>query len=167
MRLSTKTIEEVVSKVVGDDVIPLVNILKTNKDISEFKLARSLKIEINEVRNLLYKLYHSNLVLFNRKKDDKQGIYCYYWSFNPNRVKYLAKDLKRQQMEMLKDRLTKEDGAEFFMCIDKCIRLDFEQALGFEFKCPECGQLMHQTDNSSEIKKISNEIKQLEVELKN
>jgi len=167
MRLSTKTIEDVVSQVVGNEVLPLVNILKSSNDVSELALAKSLKLEVNAVRNLLYKLYHSNLALFNRKKDDKQGIYCYYWSFNPSRVKYLVVDLKKQHIEKLKDRLLRENSAEYFICADKCIRLDFEQAMSFEFKCPECSQLMNQTDNSTVIKNLSIEIKQLEVELKN
>jgi len=166
MRLSTRTIEEVVSEVVGSDVLPLISLLKGNKDVSELKLAKSLKLEINEVRNLLYKLYHSNLAYFSKKKDDRQGIYCYYWSFNPSRVKYLVRDIKKQHIEKLRDRLTRENGSEFFVCANKCIRLEFEQALNYEFKCPECSDLMQQTDNSGEIKKISHEIKQLEVELK-
>ena len=45
-------------------------------------------------------------------------------------------------------------------------RLDFEQATEFEFKCPECGQLLNQEENEKKIKELEKEIKELESELK-
>ena len=89
MKIHRKLIEEVASRVAGEDVIPVVNALMNKRDVSEFKLATNTKMEINLVRNMLYRLYHANLVTFIRKKDKKRGWYIYYWSFNPKRVQYL------------------------------------------------------------------------------
>ena len=74
MRISNKIIEEVVSEVAGADVVSLVVALKNKKNISEFKLAEDLKREVNEVRNMLYRLYNFNLVSFIRKKDNSKYI---------------------------------------------------------------------------------------------
>ncbi|RMF06524.1 hypothetical protein D6764_02095 [Candidatus Woesearchaeota archaeon] len=166
MRLSKKQIEEVISEVAGEDVLPLVEALKNKKNVSEFKLAEMINAEVNETRNMLYRLYHANLVTFIRKKDKKRGWYIYYWTFNPKRVKYLMVDLKRQRLEKLKERLEREEAHHFFMCPNVCMRLDFEQALNFEFKCPECGTLMEEQDNRSTIENLRSEIKKLEGELK-
>ena len=64
MKLSNKIIEEVVSEVAGEDVVPLVKALKNRKNVSEFKLAENIKEEVNRTRNMLYRLYDANLVSF-------------------------------------------------------------------------------------------------------
>lgn len=164
--MSSKIIEEVASRVAGEDVIPLVQALKNKRDVSEFTLATETKTEINIVRNRLYRLYNANLVTSIKKKDKKKGWYIYYWTLNIPRFQYLAKDLIKQRITQLKERLAREKSSNFFICGNNCIRLNFEQATDFEFKCPECGELLHQDDNAGKIKEIEKEIKMLEKELK-
>lgn len=165
MKITKKVIENTVSEVVGADVIPIINFLKDKKNISEFQIAEALKIEVNRTRNMLYRLHGANLVSFIRKKDKEKGWYIYYWTFNQSRIKYLIKDLKKKKIEGLKERLEREKGGNFFVCENRCIRLDFEQAVGFDFKCPECGSLMNQQNNEEIIKNIKDEIKKTEKEL--
>ncbi|MBN2567152.1 hypothetical protein JXB02_03665 [Candidatus Woesearchaeota archaeon] len=166
MKISTAVLEGVIKDVAGEDVIPLVRSLKNKKNISEFKIAENINREINETRNMLYRLYHANLVSFTRRKDKKKGWYIYYWTFNAKRVKYLVTDLKRKKIDRLRERLEREQASHFFACNNRCIRLDFEQATDFEYKCPECGSLMHQEDNQAQIAEISSEIARLEKELR-
>ena len=161
-----KLIDDVVMQVVGEDVLPLVKILKNKKNVSEFKLASSIRREINMTRNMLYRLYDHNLVSFMRKKDKKKGWYIYYWTFNLKRVKYLTEDLKKKRLERLSERLEREQSTQFYSCPTPCIRLSFEQATDFEYKCPECGELLHQEDNSGKITEIKAEITQIQKELK-
>lgn len=155
-------IEDVVSNVVGEDVLPLVKALKNKVNVSEFKLASSIRREINLTRNMLYRLYDHNLVSFMRKKDKKKGWYIYYWTFNIKRIKYLAEDLKRKRLEKLQERLQREQTTQFFSCKNNCIRLSFDQATDFEYKCPECGELLNQEDNTAKIENIKTEIAELE-----
>lgn len=158
-------IDSVIAEVAGEDVIPLVKKLKNKKNVSEFKLADSLKQEINIVRNMLYRLYNSNLVSFTRKKDKKKGWYIYYWTFDTKRIKYLMQVLKEKRLEKLRERLEREQSEQFFLCPNLCIRLDFEQSMNFEFKCPECGTLIEVEDNSKKIQGIQEEISCLEKEM--
>lgn len=166
MKLSNKMIEYVISNVAGEDVVPLVQYLKNKKNISEFKLAESIGKEVNLTRNMLYRLYDYTLVSFIRRKDKKKGWYIYYWTFNLKKIKNLFIDLKKKRVEKLKDRLKRENENTFFSCENKCMRLDFERATTFEFKCPECGELMNNEDNTKGIKEIEKEIKEIEKELK-
>lgn len=166
MKITDKLIQEVVVDVAGADVVPLVTYLKNKKNISEFKIAEEITREINETRNMLYRLFDYNLVSFIRKKDKKKGWYIYYWTFNPKRVRYLLYDLKRKKIDHLKERLKRENSNDFFICQNTCVRLDFEQATNFEYKCPECGSLMNQENNSQKIKQIEEEIQKLEEGLK-
>src|SRR5210317_348407 len=114
MRLSNKLVEEVVSSVAGTDVLPLVQLLKNKKNVSEFKLAESLELEINVTRNMLYRLYHANLVSFIRRKDKKKGWYIYYWTFKIKQIKHLAVTIKKERLERLQDRLNREQESSFF-----------------------------------------------------
>lgn len=166
MKASTELINSIVGEVAGEDVIPLVKALKNKKNVSEFRLALQIKTEINLTRNMLYRLFDHNLVSFIRRKDKKKGWYIYYWTFNPKRVKGIAFGLKRKRLEKLKERLNRENSGQFYICQEKCIRLDFEQASNFEFKCPECGRLLNLDNNSEKIEQIQKEIKMLEKELK-
>lgn len=166
MKLSTKIIDDVISRVAGEDVIPLVRFLKNKKNVSEFKLAEKIKTEINVTRNMLYRLFEHNLVSFIRRKDKKKGWYIYYWTFNTKRIRYLLKDLKKKRLIRLKERLKRENSGQFYICEESCIRLDFEQATNFEFKCPECGRLLNLEDNEVKIAEIKKEIRQLEKEMK-
>ena len=158
-------IEEVVTQIAGEDVMPLVNALKNKKNVSEFKLAEKLEEEINITRNMLYRLYHANLVSFVRRKDKTKGWYIYYWTFKNKQVKFLIKELKKQRLEKLKERLERESEGQFYMCNSKCMRLSFEQAVDFNFKCPECGSLMEEHDNNKTKDNLTEEIKKLEKEL--
>ena len=101
-----------------------------------------------------------------RKKDKQKGWYIYYWTFNGKRIKELVKSLKDQRLEKLKERLEREKSSQFFACKNKCIRLDFDQSTDFEYKCPECGNLLLEEDNKTMIEKIEKEIKILEKEIK-
>ena len=159
MYLSKKVLEDTVEKTTGKDTIPLVNALKNKKDVSEFSLASSIKRDIYETRNMLYKLYNQNLVSSTRKKDKKKGWYVYYWTLNTNRMKFLAEKSKDLYMENLKQKLDMEKDGDFYACGNTCNRVDFERASDLQFKCSECGTLLYKTDNSKIIKELEKKIK--------
>ncbi len=162
MKVTNKVIEDVVSEVAGADTIPLILAIKDKKNISEFKIAEMLKEQINITRNMLYRLLDQNLVNFIRKKDRQKGWYIYYWTFNPKQVRFLTFKLQKQKLLKLRERLEREKSAQFFACPNGCIRLDFEQSMNFEFKCPECGSIIQHQENALEIQKIEHSITESE-----
>ena len=167
MAPENEVIAKVIENVAGEDVLPLIEVLKGKKNVSEFTIAEELKEEINTIRNKLYRLYDSNLVEFTRKKDKKKGWYIYYWTFVPSRIPHLMKEMKRKKLEKLKEKLKSEENVNFFECSNKCMRLSFDKAVDFEFKCPECGSLMNQEDNIKKIQYIQKEIEVLEKDISN
>ncbi len=166
MKVTSKVVEEIVSEVAGEDVLPLVKALRNKSNVSEFKLADQIKREINLTRNMLYRLYDNNLVSFIRKKDKKKGWYIYYWTFNQKRIKDLVSDIKKKRLERLMERLQREKTTQFYVCANKDVRLDFEQSHDFGFKCPECGLLLDMEDNSKKIKELENELAKVQKEVK-
>jgi transcription initiation factor TFIIE subunit alpha len=165
LKLSNAVIEEVVAKVAGADVVPLVHELKNKKNVSEFKLAEKMNLEVNQTRNMLYRLYQANMVSFLRRKDKKKGWYIYYWTFHPNSLKHLMSELRRKELSSLSDILKKEEEGNFYVCPNKCIRLSFDSVFDFGFKCPECGEIMITDNNSEKVDVMKKRIEKLEREI--
>lgn len=158
-------VEEFVSEIGGKDAVKILNLLKEQNNISEFTLAEDIKMSINQVRNLLYKLNAHNLVYSNRKKDREKGWYIYYWTFNFNHARDLLKHRKEQEVINLKEELRKQSEHKYFVCPNDGIRVELEDALEENYKCTECGSILKQEDSTKKINEIENKLHRLNTEL--
>jgi len=165
MKITKKFVEKTAAEACGEDVVPLVRFLYGKGKVSEFELVDSLKEDVQSLRNKLYLLQKVSLVDSSRKKDKKKGWYIYYWTFKPQNIIWLYKKIREEKIERLEARLAREKENQFYSCKNNCMRLNFDQAVNFNFKCPECGELMNLTDNTETIKKIEEEIKKLRKEI--
>lgn len=155
---------EVVRELVGEHAMPVITFLKGKSRISEFIIAEELDLEINETRNILYKLLEHNLVSFIRKKDKIKGWYICYWDFNEHMVPQLKSKIAQKKLEKLNERLDEEQSNQFFLCRNACSRMNFDKSMEFNFKCPECGTIMSEQDNGRTIEFLQQRIKELEDE---
>ena len=158
-------IEEFVLNIGGKDAVKLLSILKDNENVSEFDLAEELKLNINQVRNILYKLNSYNLVYSNRKKDREKGWYIYYWTFNFKHARDILKTNKEKKIQELDIELEKGKQHRFFVCPNGDMRMELEEALENDYKCTECGSILKQEDSTKKIGEISHKITTLQQEL--
>ncbi len=158
-------LEEFVFEVGSKDAVKLLLLLKSRENVSEFDLAEELKLSINQVRNLLYKLNLHNLVYSNRKKDREKGWYIYYWTFNFRHARDLLIARKQEQLQNLKDELEKEKQHRFFVCANDGLRFDLEEALDHNYKCTECGSILKKEDSITKINEIETKIHKLNHDL--
>lgn len=165
MRLTQKKIEEIMLSILGAEGLPLVRELSGKQNISEFELADRLKKDIKIVRKILYLLYNHNLVSFIRKKDRIKGWYIYYWTLLPESIKFNYIKRKRELLALLQQRLEEEGKELFFVCPTKCVRLNFDQSVDFEFHCPECGELMSQDNYAEKLETLRKKIAEIQEEL--
>lgn len=149
----------------GGDVAEVVRELSKKKNYSEFKLAEAIGREVNETRNLLYKLYNSSLASFIKKKDNKVGWYIHYWTFHDERVGVFLLNEKNGRLELLREFISKENKSSPFSCTNACVGVDFDKAFDLSFRCPECGELLNQENNSGKVKGWGEEIAVLEKEI--
>ncbi len=166
MRLTQKKIDEVVLRILGEDGLKLADLLKDAENVSEFDIAKKLKKDIKVVRKMLYLLYNHNLVSFTRKKDKQKGWYIYYWTLVTESLRFAYLKRRRELLVQLTEELNQEINKVFFQCPEKCVRLDFDDALEFEFRCPECGKLLEQDDSSIRIEELKSTIVEIEEELR-
>ena len=155
---------QTVAEVIGEEAVPIVQYLKGKKNISEFKIADSIKAEVNAVRKMLYAMQTSNLVTYYRKKDRQKGWYISYWTLKPESFDYLALATKQQKLQQFKERLHKEETNQglFYICPTLCVRLEFDKAAEISFKCPECGSTLQHQDNIKTIEQLRSRISELE-----
>lgn len=71
---------------------------------------------------------------------------------------------RREMLAELKSKLESGRKELFYICSKNCIKLNFDQALDFEFHCPECGELV-MPDEGKGLESIPQKIKELEEEL--
>ncbi|MBI2175919.1 hypothetical protein HYU40_01030 [Candidatus Woesearchaeota archaeon] len=150
---------------VGEDVAGIIRELSQKKGYSEFKLAEAVGKEVNETRNLLYKLYNYNLASFIKKKDNKVGWYIHYWTFHEDRVNAFLLGEKKSRLESLKELVSKESRGSLFSCANACVGVDFDRAFELSFRCPECGELLNQENNPDRVKDWLKEIGELEKDI--
>jgi len=161
-RITPALIKYVGTELVGEEALPIIFYLRGKKQISEFIIAEELDMEIHLVRNLLYRLLEYNIVSFIRKKDRIKGWYICYWDLNEHMIPYLAEKIRVSKIAKLKERLKREQKHDFYMCRNACVRMPFEKSMEFNFKCPECGELMHEQDNKRTMEFIQQQIRELE-----
>ncbi len=165
MRLTQKKVEEIMISILGEEGLSLVKELSGKQNVSEFELADRLKKDIKIVRKMLYLLYNHNLVSFTRKKDKLKGWYIYYWTLLPESIKFNYVKRKRELLARMQQRLEDEGKELFFICPSKCVRLNFDQSMDFEFHCPECGELISQDDSSERLETLRKRIGEIQEEL--
>src|SRR3989344_15270 len=161
MKLSNKAIEILVTEIAGKDTLALVVLIKNKQHVSEFKIADKLKISVNQVRNMLYKLIDYNMVSFIRKKDKKKGWYIYYWTFNEARALEIFDRLLNLKIEKLNKMMELEQKEQYYSCQEDKTRFNQVEAMEHEFKCPECGQILKLEDNTQMITKIKKRLEEL------
>ncbi len=155
---------------VGEEVVPVIRELIKKKDYSEFKLAEAIKKEVNETRNLLYRLNSLNLASFTKRKDRKVGWYIHYWTFHEDRVGTFLLNEKKARLEVLNELILRENKGDSFSCVNGCVNVDFDKAFDFSFRCPECGALLARESSKggeaalkAELAKLEKEVELLEL----
>lgn len=160
--LNKKLMEATISDAIGEDVLPLFKAIRRKGEHAELDLAENLGIEVNSLRNMLYRLHQHNLVTSERRRDPENGWHIYWWTFQNKGLEHLFTRLTKKNLRALQKTLDKESTGSFYNCSDNCVRLEFDAAFGMEFCCPECGNLLDITKKDPEyIKKLREKISEL------
>ncbi len=165
--MRNKQIKNFLTEKVGEDGLALIEILfKAKKYVSEFTLAERSAIYVNTVRSLLYKLYEDKIVNYNRKREKTKGWYIYSWRFNPEKLAaFMIKRLVNKK-RMLTEKVSGQSEDKYFYCKDCDIKLQFAEAMEYNFACPNCFNQMDVTSPAKESKAIKDKINRIDNEIK-
>ena len=165
MKIPDQYVKELVQNISGDRGVDIIFLIKDKENVSEFKIAEKLHVTVNEVRNSLYKLQDKNLVFFTRKKDKKKGWYIYFWNFDKIKAYDLLVEMKHAKKIQLQQVLQQEKQGSMYVCPNKCVRVKSEEALEYQFKCPECDAVLIEENLDKRTEKIKKELERLHTEM--
>ncbi|MBI2144560.1 hypothetical protein HYU17_05445 [Candidatus Woesearchaeota archaeon] len=154
---------EAVRAAAGKDAVGIVQIMAKRKDISEIEIARRTKLDIHHVRKILYMLHSNSLADYRKARDNGNGTYFSYWTFNRANAEQLFMRLHQERLQQTRKRLEEEAESQgFYICPDACTRAEFATAVQQSFKCGECGQLLSHEDNTRTIDFLREKVREME-----
>ncbi len=159
-------INELVERVAGE-VGMIVYALRPQREFTDEEMSAELGIEINEVRRALFSLYELGIAEYRRKRDEETGWMEYYWKINYNREKEVIMRELLKTRKKLQEKLESETSAVYYICINGCIKIKYENAMDFNFECPRCGAPLDYLDSSIATQKLMEEINKIEDIIKN
>jgi len=164
--MQEKLLKSLVEDLTGSDSGILVDLLFNKKDVNEFLIAKKMKLTINQVRNILYKLSAEGLVSFIRKKDNRKGWYIYFWTLNTEKCLIRLEAELTKKISELENQLRSREQKRYYFCSSCGVEVTEETALENDFSCSECAEVYSLSSNEGQIKDITNKIKTKERELK-
>jgi transcription initiation factor TFIIE subunit alpha len=160
-----KLLKEIMVLIAGKQAEEIVDLLDGKKYVNEFIIAKKLNLTINQTRNILYKISDHGLVSFTRKKDKRKGWYTYFWKIEIMKCLEFLKGNITKKMDQINHQIKSRQTKEFYYC-ERChIEFTEENALLYNFICPECGNLLSRKDNTGAIKDYNKDLDRLKREL--
>lgn len=160
-------LQELIKKIAGKSAEPIIDVLYGKKNVNEFKIANTLKLTINQVRNILYRISSFTILESTRKKDKRKGWYTYFWTLNNFKALETLEKIKEKEIENLEHLLQTRQIRRFYECKTCNKELLEEAAMHHNFFCPECDQLLQPTSEDKKIKEIINKIENSKKEINN
>lgn len=145
-------LHELIRDIAGKSAEPIADILRNKDEVNEYKIADKLKITVNQVRNILYKLFDKSIVSFTRKKDKQKGWYIYFWTLNVQKALTQFVNIKEKEIDEINHQITGLETKHYYSCPSGCVELSEEHALNYNFICQECGQLLALSAKKERIK---------------
>jgi transcription initiation factor TFIIE subunit alpha len=134
-------------------------------EVTDEELAERLDMELNDVRRALFILYENDLASYRRLRDEDSGWLTYLWTFEYETIpENLVEEMERLLLA-LDRRIEYERANEFYLCETCSIRFEFEEAMDFNFACPECGEGIVTMDNAHLIEAMEERAAALRDEL--
>ena len=161
--MRVELLKEIIHSVIGEKSKGVVELLANNKNVNEFIIAKKLNLNINQTRNLLYKLLEEGLVSVTRKKNKKKGgWYDHFWTLNLEKSIFKFKNNLIRKIEHLNQQKATRSKNRYYCCESCETEYGEEDALIYEYACPECGTLLILKDNTKDITTLEKDIAKFE-----
>jgi transcription factor E len=164
--MQEKFLKDIVSLIAGQEAVKIVDLLYNKKNVNEFNIAKKLNLNINQTRNILYKLADQGLVSFIRKKDSRKGgWYTYFWTLDISKsLEHLRNNLDAET-EKLRAEMERRKHERFYYSPNVDIEYSEEDALQHDFIDPESGEVLQLKDNGEAIARIGKDIDKIRLVL--
>ncbi|MGB9894832.1 MAG: HDIG domain-containing metalloprotein [Thermoproteota archaeon] len=139
----------------GDDATGVVAALVALKAATDEQISNHANLRISSVRRTLYKLLSLGLVRYEEKRDEQTQRIVFVWSPAVDQLEGFVNNMKRVISEKIKVKIDYLRSHVFFYCGNQAHpKLTFEEAVESFYRCPICGNPLHQVDVSDLIEKF-------------
>ncbi len=156
VKLSDSDVESLLKEIIGTNAFLILKACEVGRTDEE--IAKITKLEIPVIRSLLNQLHTEGLITYTREKDEEHNWFKYTWYARKDMIIDVIKHTIEEKIQDLEKELDFETSYMFFSCPNGCIKVPFEVAAEYDFKCPECGGDLQPFDNSKIIRKIKHEL---------
>ncbi len=165
--LAFKITHSFLQNVGGNDAAEVVRIcLEKNGKCLDQDIEQEMKhLKITEIRSILNRLHYRGIACYNKAKNKNSGWYTYTWEIKQRRIAELILEQQAEQLQKLEVKAQFDSSHEIFLCKKECEETPFEIAAQYEFRCPECGEMMGPVNGKKRMKDIQGQIKELKTEL--
>ncbi len=156
--LNNPAMRSYIHRLIGDEGLNLLEKFPKEGEHSDEDLAASTGINLNSVRHTLYTLYERRLAEYHRIKNNETGWLTYLWQLRIDHIHDAIRDDMEVVLDKLEHRVQFEEENDFFICKDCHDIFTFTQAIGGDFKCPNCEQPLSHFDNDMLVKALRERI---------
>ena len=123
-----------IDKYYGKEMIRVIRSLLKHRVLDIESLAKKTGYSINTVRRALYTLHKKGIVQFYRKPEGDSEMV--YWVL---RETDYEKILKKLAEDLPENKKKKQKEGTLFVCPECGLEFTFDEAVEYEFRCPEDG----------------------------
>ncbi len=154
--LSFKIAQEFLKNVGGEEAVEVVRICleKNGKCLDEDIELKMRPMKVTEIRSVLNRLHYRGIACYNKTKNKNSGWYTYTWEIKQRRIVELILEQQSEMLQKLETKARFESNHELFVCKKNCEETPFEIAAQYEFRCPECGEMMNPVDGKKNKKRF-------------
>ena len=138
--------------------------LKRGK-VDENKIAETMKVRVNDVRKLIYKLSHKGYAVYTKEKSEsRQWWYVYTWELDKHKIERDYITEKMREVNRVKAQLATEKKTEF-RCSGCNRRFSYTEALDIGFICIECDGALAEIKRRMAAAKLERDVERLEKDI--
>jgi len=153
-------IVELIERIAGELGVVIYS-MDLENEFTDESLAEELGVEINEIRRVLFAFYEIGLASYRRKKDEDTGWMEYFWKINYDKEKEVLRRELEKTRDRLEEKLRLEDESIYYICINGCVKVRYEEAMEYGFSCPRCSNTLEYLDSREALMKIREELERI------
>ncbi len=153
-------IVELIERIAGDLGVVIYS-MDLENEFTDESLSEELGVEINEIRRVLFAFYEIGLASYRRKKDEDTGWMEYFWKINYDREREVLRRELEKTRDKLEEKLRLEDESIYYICINGCVKVRYEEAMEYGFSCPRCNNMLEYLDSREALMKIKEELERI------
>lgn len=155
-------VRELISEKLGDDGVEILDQLAELGEATDTELSELLDKRTSQIRKALYGMYEERVADYEENRDPSNGWLTFVWQITPEQAMRSMEEARAKAAEEIRKEIAYEREKDFYACPNACARLPFEEAMDFEFACPDCGNQLEHEEPEARIEELNDQLQSLE-----